>query len=124
MNEFCNYLQLYHINDIININQNNITLRPGLKPLRFNTAEFEITPKAQHSDSGTLFEINTEITADLCNNSEKERYRTPTPCIIILHTSEKLIRLGELELPALVSVNSLLQKERLTLNIKTISSPL
>ncbi len=129
MKELCNSLVIIPIDSIQSSTNGTINLKPEGSIYPIHTDEFTITPNRQDSESGTIYEIDQDITIDKVSDKYANYFRFTRSVILELKLIspdplKPKIYIGSVELPAKVVITTHLQKDSLNIKSKSYQSPL
>jgi hypothetical protein len=129
MKEFCNSITVIPVDTVQSVQNGVIHLKSGVTTYTFSTDDFEITPLRQDTESGSIYEIEQDITVDKVSKAAAQYFSILRSVIYELKLTGWSpgmpgIHIGSLELPAKASVTTHLQKDTLHMKCKSFQSPL
>lgn len=95
-------------------------------PLNFSVATpFEFDPQKEDSDAGFCYNCDVSVVIDKPSEAILQQFAHKISCIVFLKdTDGGFIILGDVNLPAMVSIEPALNKARLKIECKMLQSPL
>lgn len=124
MNEICNILRIYKLDQLLAVTDQEVLIKSGEKPLTVypDNAELEITP--DKSDSGFLCKIDKIYPISKLPSHKSMLFPVPVPAIVEGETSTgKKIIIGTPEFPASVYIIPNIQKDQLSITCSMLKSP-
>lgn len=124
MNEICNILRIYKLDQLRAVTDQEVLVKAGEKPLTVFPDNFELEIKPDKSDSGFLCKIDKIYPISKLPPYKSMLFPVPVPAIMEGETStgNKII-IGTPEFPASVYIIPDLQKDRLSITCSMLKSP-
>lgn len=118
-------MQLYLASQVVGISNQQVSCTSGYQPVSVFAHSLSLEARPIDSNSGILYEIQEDIGIEKLSSTVAAQFRQKKKVIIRLqYTDGDAVVLGSLDFPALVSVTTHVQNDRLHLMLRTLTNPL
>ena len=116
-NHLCNYINLQILDNVESIEQNGVTLKPGIEWDRINSEKKpEWSEPPARSNSGTIYNQTFRIVTDKLSADVKDKYAINRPIIAILYDDDGEHIFGDFDQLARITINPTTDKESIQLS--------
>lgn len=124
MNEICNILRIYKLNQLRSVTDREIISQKGAEPVTVYPDNLELDLSPEKSDGGLLYKIDQTVPISKLPEDKAMLFPVPIPAIIEGETTTgKKIIIGTPEFPASVYIVPNLQKDQLSIVCFMTKSP-
>ena len=125
MKETCQNFKIIPVADVLYVYRNSITLLPGKDYDELCAGEFAITVNSETADAGTVWTVDQNINIEKVSPELAIRYSIHCAVILIIeYTDGSHTIFGSPEYPVMVLLTQDVQKDTLSVTLKTPDRPL